>query len=67
VSPAPIKDREGVIVIRVWTDGGTPHLPRARITTVRDLARGEPVSAAAAGVDSIATAIRDWLKDFVSA
>ena len=59
-------ERAGVIVVRVWIeDDSSPQL-RARITASRDLSSVEETTAAAAGMQDILAAVRDWLEAFVA-
>jgi len=50
----------GVLVVRVWTEAGTPEL-RGRLIETHGLG-GAETKVAAAGVDGICDAVRMWLE-----
>lgn len=53
-------ERAGVLVVRAWTEDGTPGL-RARIVYTTDLTRRVQVEKLAATPDEVETAVRTWL------
>jgi hypothetical protein len=61
-----VRDRAGVIVIRVWLEDPSAPIPRARITATSDLATTEQTVGAAEGVDDILAVVRDWLDAFLA-
>lgn len=56
----------GVLIVRVWIEGGTAVGLRARITELTELRNGEPVTQAAATIDDICAVVRAWLDAFVN-
>jgi hypothetical protein len=65
VCPCINGERQGVILIRLWTEHDTAEPLRARITVVADLTFADQETTAVAGVDSIVTAVRARLDEFV--
>lgn len=63
--PTSEKERQGILVIRVWTDHESSGPPRARITSLTDISSDEHLTTAAAGVQSIIDAVRAWLDEFL--
>jgi hypothetical protein len=68
---ATFRERAGVIVIRVWIEGGAVTGLRARITAAAGLTgeeqgSGEQTVAVAAGVEEVLTAVGDWLRAFLA-
>jgi hypothetical protein len=55
--------RTGVCVIRVWIEAEAPKL-RAHLITTLDVETGDEESTAAAGVEAISGAVREWLGRF---
>ena len=66
MASGPGAARQGVLVMSVWTEPDTPRLPRARITSLTDLAAGSPATSAAAGEASIVAALRCWLAELTA-
>ncbi len=62
---APIAERTGVIVVRVWIEG-SDACPRARLTDTLDLEADHEFVQTAAGVEPILAAVRDRLEAFVA-
>jgi hypothetical protein len=56
----------GVIVVRVWTEEGSPV--RARLTTVADVTAGDErvIELASADVAAVAAEVERWLAEWVS-
>lgn len=60
--------RTGVLVIRVWLEGGSDSSLRARISAARDEAPiGTPDEVVAAGLEPIVEHVRAWLEQFAAA
>jgi hypothetical protein len=53
-------ERAGLLVVRAWTEDGTPSL-KARIVYTTDVTRGVQVEKLAATPDEVETAVRTWL------
>ena len=63
----PDTGRVGVIVVRAWTEAADDSL-RARITWTLDVSRsGEEESHAAASIEQVLAAVREWLDAFRTA
>ena len=56
----------GVLVVAAWRQGA-PSRVAARITYTVDVTRSARVTVTAAGVEAIATAIREWLDEIGAA
>jgi hypothetical protein len=56
-------DRTGVLILRIWTEGGQDEL-RLRITMVDDLAGGAEEQRVAASVEEAVAAVRQWLESW---
>jgi hypothetical protein len=57
--------RSGVLVIRIWHEGGTgDDQVRARLSTVVDATSDEPFEWVEVGVDAILDTVRTWLEGF---
>ena len=59
--------RVGVFTVRVWAEGPTRELLRARISSALDVATGEPVVTTVVGKDAVLSALAEWLDDFGAA
>lgn len=58
------RERTGVLVIRVWTDGEPPTV-RARITHRSDVTGPDQTVTFASTVDDINAAVASWLQAFL--
>jgi hypothetical protein len=59
-------DRTGLLVIRVWLEGTSPHELRARITTSDDLTSRDHTVAMAGTIDDVERIVAAWLRAFSS-
>lgn len=62
---ADAAERTGVLIVRVWTEGG-PTCLRARVTQALDISRPERTSSVAASPEEIHAALQAWLEAFVA-
>jgi len=60
----PLRERTGVLVLRVWIEAGTDEF-RARLTAESELGTGERVTAVAGSLEEIVEFIRRWVDEFV--
>lgn len=58
-------ERAGLLVVRAWTEDGTPNL-RARIVYMTDVTRRVQVEKLAATPDEVEAAVRTWLAALLS-
>jgi hypothetical protein len=65
VRAVPLRERTGVLVLRVWIEAGTDEF-RARITAENELGSGDRATAVAATLDEILEFIRVWVGEFVA-
>ncbi|AEM83783.1 MULTISPECIES: hypothetical protein [Streptomyces] len=56
-------ERTGVLILRVWVEGGRPDGFRARIVRTEDRHQAPPTAVSA--VDDALTAVRAWLDQFI--
>lgn len=65
--PPMVADREraGVMIVRVWIEGGSGNGLRARLTESTDLASREQETYAAASVDEVVELVRAWVERFL--
>jgi hypothetical protein len=57
-------DKTGVLVIRVWVDGGPPPKLRARIIQTLDVTQQPEASIAVATRNEIELVVRQWIASF---
>jgi hypothetical protein len=63
---APQPGRTGVLVVRLWTEGGGDQQLRARVTQTLDVqARDQLVTTCRTG-DDICQAVRGWIEAFMA-
>jgi hypothetical protein len=62
-----LTERTGVIVIRVWIEGGGDDGFRARISATPDVSRPERTTFAAGSLEDVVQIVRDWLEEFLEA
>ena len=55
------------MVIRAWSDAGSPHGARVRITQTLDIAGRDEVTTVTESVDEICLIVRDWIDAFIRA
>jgi hypothetical protein len=55
-----------VLVVAAWQEGVPPRVA-ARITYTLDVTRADRVTVTAAGVEEIATVVRQWLNELAAA
>ena len=62
-----VQNRTGLLVVRVWTEGGDSVGDglRARITQTADLFGGVQIVTAAGTTDDIYAAVREWLEAYL--
>ncbi|HJU00821.1 MAG TPA: hypothetical protein VJ966_06390 [Actinomycetes bacterium] len=61
----PGPERTGILVIRVWTEAGSPGRLRARLTQTGDLADPASTLATASDVHGVCDAVEAWLAQFL--
>jgi hypothetical protein len=61
-----IRDRTGVLVVRVWIEGDSTAGVRARITRTVDIGSREDAVSIASSVEEIRAIVEAWLEEFVS-
>lgn len=61
----PLRERTGVLVLRVWIEAGTDEF-RARITAESELGAEERVTVVASSLDEIIEFVRRWVQEFVA-
>ena len=59
-------DRTGVMVVRIWMEGGDGSL-RARLTETLDLSTHEETARAASTVEEIVDIVSGWIEAFLAA
>ena len=59
-------DRTGILIVRLWTEGGAREGFRARITqTLDSTGPTEPTATAEADPEDVYDAVRTWVEAFV--
>lgn len=63
-----MSDRTGLLVVRVWLEGGPSDGDglRARIIQTLDVAAGAEIVTAAATTDQVCATVREWLEAYLA-
>lgn len=63
-----MRDRTGLLVVRVWVEAGPCDSVelRARITRTLDLTAGPELVTAAATTDQVYATVREWLEAYLA-
>jgi hypothetical protein len=59
-----LRERTGVLVLRVWIEAGTEWF-RARLTAESELGSGERVTVVAGSLEEILEFVERWIEEFV--
>jgi hypothetical protein len=63
-----MSDHAGLLVVRVWREGGSSdgNGLRARIIQTLDLTEGAEIVTAAATTDQVCATVREWLEAYLA-